>query len=65
LRSADPDFPEALGLGQVPSAATLRQCLDAHAGGFEDTAIEFLRRRAALIAPLANGLLAPDADVTP
>lgn len=65
----DPYFVEALGLGQVPSAATLRQRLDAHAAGFKDAVIgagiEFLRRSQAPITPLANGLVALDADVTP
>ena len=65
----DPYFLEALGLGQVPSAATLRQRLDANAAGFKDVvieaAIEFLRRSAAVITPLSNGLVPLDADVTP
>ncbi|HYN78372.1 MAG TPA: hypothetical protein VES73_11330 [Lamprocystis sp. (in: g-proteobacteria)] len=47
----DPYFLEALGLRQAPSAASLRQRLDAHATGFKDAiiaaAIEFLRRSAA------------------
>ena len=66
---ADAYFHTALGLGQVPSAATLRQRLDAHAAGFKDAVIaagiEFLRRCKAPITPLANGLVALDADVTP
>lgn len=66
---ADPYFIEALGLGQVPSAASLRQRLDANAPGFKDAiiaaAIEFLRRSAAPITALANGLVPLDADVTP
>jgi hypothetical protein len=66
---ADSYFHTALGLGQVPSAATLRQRLDAHAVGFKDAVIaagiEFLRRSQAPITPLANGLVALDADVTP
>jgi len=66
---ADPYFLEALGLGQAPSAATLRQRLDAHAAGFQEAvseaAIEFLRRSAAPITPLGNGLVPLDADVTP
>ena len=33
---ADAYFHTALGLGQVPSAATLRQRLDAHAAGFPE-----------------------------
>jgi hypothetical protein len=65
----DPYFHEALGLGQVPSASILRQRLDAHAAGFTEAVIEagieFLRRSAAPITPLANGLVALDADVTP
>jgi hypothetical protein len=66
---ADPYFHEALRLGQVPSASILRQRLDAHAAGFKEAVIEagieFLRRSAAPLAPLANGLVALDADVTP
>ena len=66
---ADPYFLEALGLGQVPSAATLRQRLDAHAVGFNDAvieaAIEFLCRSNAPITALSNGLVPLDADVTP
>ncbi|HYN79678.1 MAG TPA: hypothetical protein VES73_18000 [Lamprocystis sp. (in: g-proteobacteria)] len=54
---------------QAPSAAILRQRLDAHATGFNDAviaaAIEFLRRSAAPITPLANGLVVLDADGTP
>jgi hypothetical protein len=65
----DPYFLEALGLRQVPSAATLRQRLDANAPGFKDAiieaAIEFLRRSEAAITPLGNGLVPLDADVTP
>jgi hypothetical protein len=65
----DPFFLEALGLRQVPSAATLRQRLDANAAGFKnvivEAAIEFLRRSAAAITPLRNGLVPLDADVTP
>ena len=41
---ADPYFLEALGLGQVPSAATLRERLDAHAVGFNDAVIEASHR---------------------
>ena len=66
---ADPYFLEALGLRQVPSAASLRQRLDANAAGFKDAiieaAIEFLRRSQAPITALANGLVPLDADVTP
>ncbi|WP_295589828.1 hypothetical protein [uncultured Lamprocystis sp.] len=65
----DPYFLESLGLGHVPSAATLRQRLDANAAGFQDVvmeaSIEFLRRSAAAITPLSNGLVPLDADVTP
>ncbi len=65
----DPYFIEALGLGQVPSEATLRQRLDANASGFKDAVLEaaiaFLCRSGAPITPLANGLVALDADVTP
>lgn len=66
---SDPFFLEALGLERAPSAAILRQRLDANATGFKDVvmeaAIEFVRRNEAPITPLANGLVPLDADVTP
>ena len=65
----DPFFLHALGLERAPSAAILRQRLDAHADAFKDVVItatiEFLCRSGARITPLANGLVPLDADVTP
>lgn len=65
----DPYFAEALDVDQAPSAVTLRQRLDAHAVAFMapilEASIAFLQRIAAPITPLANGLVALDADVTP
>lgn len=65
----DEFFFESLDLDQVPSEATLRQRMDAHAPAFkavvEDAAIEFLIRSEAKITPLDNGLVPLDADVTP
>jgi len=65
----DPYFAAALDVDQVPSAVTLRQRFDAHAAAFIEPIIEasiaFLQRMAAPITPLANGLVALDADVTP
>ncbi|WP_295448423.1 transposase [uncultured Thiodictyon sp.] len=65
----DPFFLEALGLERAPSAAILRQRLDANAADFKDAvivaAIEFLRRSEAPITPLGNGLVPLDADVAP
>jgi len=65
----DPYFAETLDIDQVPSAVTLRQRLDTHAAAFIapiiEASIAFLQRIAAPITPLANGLVALDADVTP
>jgi hypothetical protein len=65
----DPYFAEALDVSRAPSAATLRQRLDAHAATFMapivEASIAFLQRIGAPITPLANGLMALDADVTP
>lgn len=65
----DEFFFEALDLDRVPSAATLRQRLDAHASQFkpavEEAAIDFLIRSEARVTPLDNGLVPLDADVTP
>jgi len=65
----DPYFAEALNIDQVPSAVTLHQRLDTQAAAFIapiiEASIAFLQRIAAPITPLANGLVSPDADVTP
>lgn len=62
-------FLESLGLGQVPSEATLRQRMDAHAVEclpvVQRAAIEFLHQVQAPITPLDNGMVPLDADVTP
>jgi hypothetical protein len=65
----DDYFTTALGLDQVPSEGTLRQRMDDCAGELkplvEDAAIEFLLRSGAELAPLDNGLMPLDCDVTP
>jgi hypothetical protein len=65
----DEYFYEALGLKDIPSTATLRQRLDAHAEAFSGAVLSasmaFLQRVGAAVTPLANGLVALDADVTP
>jgi len=65
----DDYFAESLAVPQVPSEGTLRQRMDAHAPRFlplvQDAAIEFLHRIDAPITPLAMGMVALDADVTP
>jgi hypothetical protein len=65
----DEYFAESLAVAQVPSEGTLRQRMDAHALSFlpvvQDAAIEFLHRVEASITPLAMGMVALDADVTP
>jgi hypothetical protein len=65
----DEYFFEALGLKDIPSAATLRQRLDVHAEAFSGAVLSanmaFLQRVGIAVTPLANGLVALDADVTP
>ena len=55
-------------MGQVSSAATLRQQVDANAVGFKDAAITAAIEACAGASPdhpLANGLVALDADGHP
>jgi hypothetical protein len=65
----DAFFREALGVKQVPSEGILRQRMDAHAEAYRKAIVEaslaFLRRVRAPVTPLANGLVAIDADTTP
>ena len=62
-------FSQALGLNQVPSAATHRQRMDKHAERFvpllEKAPVDFLTSINATITPLDTGHVALDADVTP
>ena len=62
-------FSQALGVNQVPSAATLRQRMDKHAERFvpllEKASVDFLTSINATITPLDTGHVALDADVTP
>ena len=62
-------FSHALGVDNVPSAATLRQRLDRHALKFnplvEQASVQFLNSIGATITPLACGYGALDADVMP
>jgi hypothetical protein len=66
---ADAFFHEALGLERVPSEGILRQRMDAHAAAYRAALVEaslaFLRNVGAPVTPLANGLVALDADTTP
>ena len=65
----DPYFMAALGLDPVPSEGTLRQRMDSLAQEFrpvvEEAALAFLLRSGAPLAPLENGLMPLDCDVTP
>ena len=60
-------FAEALGLGGVPAASTLRMQLDAQADLIlpltEDMSVRLLKRSGAPITPLACGLVPMDIDV--
>jgi len=60
-------FHEALGLELVPSEGILRQRMDAHAyrTALVEASLAFLRNVGAPATPLANGLVAHDADTTP
>lgn len=65
----DAFFQAALGLEQVPSEGILRQRMDAYADTYRrliiDASLAFLRNVRAPVTPLANGLVALDADTTP
>jgi len=65
----DAFFQAALGLERVPSEGILRQRMDAFADAYRavivDAALAFLRNVRAPVTPLANGLVALDADTTP
>ncbi len=65
----DAFFHAALGLERVPSEGVLRQRMDAHAAAYRtamvDASLAFLRNVGAPVTPLANGLVALDADTTP
>jgi hypothetical protein len=62
-------FQAALGLQRVPSEGILRQRMDAHADAYRtaivDASLAFLSNVRAPVTPLANGLVALDADTTP
>jgi hypothetical protein len=62
-------FHEALGVKQVPSEGILRQRMDAYADAYRtavvDASLAFLSNVRAPVTPLANGLVALDADTTP
>jgi hypothetical protein len=64
---ADPWFKTALGIRKVPSAETLRQRLDRHAGEFAkvvpESSIELLKSTRAPVTPLASGHVVLDLDV--
>jgi len=64
---ADPWFKTALGLRKVPSAETLRQRLDRHAGAFEKivpkSSLELLQNTNAPVTALASGHVPLDLDV--
>jgi hypothetical protein len=65
----DDYFRQALGIGQVPSAETLRQRCDEHAEALRivvvDATTELVRRAGAPITGLATGHVPLDCDVTP
>jgi hypothetical protein len=65
----DAFFHEALGVKQVPSEGILRQRMDAHAEAYRraivDASLAFLSNVRAPVTPLANGMVALDADTTP
>jgi len=65
----DAFFHAALGVEQVPSEGILRQRMDAYADAYRrviiDASLAFLRNVRAPVTPLANGLVALDADTTP
>lgn len=65
----EPFFAQALGVGQVPSAPTLRQRLDALAPELvmltDEWPVRLLKRARAPITPLACGYVALDLDVFP
>jgi hypothetical protein len=62
-------FMSALGIGDIPSEATLRQRMDAQAASFrpiiEKASRDFLARVQPVLAPLDTGHVPLDADVTP
>ncbi len=62
-------FKESLGIGQVPSAARLRQRLDEHAQNLlpvmYENVIEFLVKAKVPVSELAMGYVALDIDVFP
>ncbi len=65
----DPYFRQALGITQVPSAETLRQRCDQHAGPLRvvvaEATTELVRRAQASVTALASGHVPLDCDVTP
>ena len=65
----DEYFKESLGIGQVPSAETLRQRLDAYAEPFrkvvEESAVEMVKRSKAPVSALYTGHVPLDIDVFP
>jgi hypothetical protein len=66
---SDRFFKESLGIGQVPSAARLRQRLDKHAKALLPlmyaAVIEFLVKAKVPVTPLSIGYVALDIDVFP
>lgn len=62
-------YQSALGIGEIPSEATLRQRLDRHAPDFlpivKQASLDFLRQAEPVLEPLATGHIPLDADVTP
>lgn len=68
-RREDEFYARALGVGQVPSSASLRQRLDEVAeplkGLIDEAPVALLRRAKAPITPLASGHVPVDIDVFP
>lgn len=66
-RRKDDYFRQALGIGRVPSAETLRQRLDEVASSLRPLAdacsVEFLKKAQVAITPLDTGHIALDCDV--
>jgi len=66
-RRRDDYFREALGIGKVPSAETLRQRLDEVASGLrpiaDSSSVEFLKRAGVTVTALDTGHVALDCDV--